>query len=122
METGRIHDELVLGLLLGAEENRGGEDPLEGGLHSAVLSSVLGEVEIIEQLSWTLKVNSPALLFQGLRGHPDGNQAILPIRQSKSWMSRNLKNEVAVCVGSRELVWGRPAQRKSAENERPGVV
>ena len=122
VETSRVHNDLPSGILFRAKENRGGEDPLGGRLYPAVLTSILGEMEIVEQLSWTLEVNDPGLLFYGQRGHPDGDQAILSIGQAESWMSCNLKDEAAVASGVDELVCGRPAQWKPAENERPGVV
>ena len=65
MEAGRLHNRLLFGFLFSAEENRGGEDALKGGSDPAILSSILREVKVIEQLSRTHEANSPALLFEG---------------------------------------------------------
>ena len=35
-EPSRVDNDLLLGVLFGAKEDRGGEDALKGGLHSAV--------------------------------------------------------------------------------------
>lgn len=122
MEASRIDNDALAGLVFGTEENRGGEDPLKGSLDPAVLSPILGEMKIVEQLRWALEVNHAAPLFQAQGGHPNGDEAVLSVGQAKLWVGRDLKDEGAVVSGIDELVCGRPTQWKSAQNKGPGVV
>ena len=75
-----VNNGVPSGLLFGPEEHRGCEDPLESGLNPAVLSSVLGEVKMVEQSSWTAEVNRAGFLLEGQSGNPDGDQSVLAIR------------------------------------------
>ncbi len=82
VEASRIYKKFVPSSVR-PEEDRGGEDPLERCSDSAVLSAIFWEMEIIEQLSWTVEMKGAGLLPVSKSGEPDRNQAILPVRDGR---------------------------------------
>ena len=53
---------------------------------------------------------------------PKRDEAILAEWKSKAWVSDDLKRELAVASGMRQLVWWRAAQRNTTEDEWAGLV
>ena len=121
VEASRIDKDLLDTLPFATKENRGSENSLEGRFDPAVLASILWQVKIVEQLGWALEMNDAALLFDGQSGQPNRDEAILSVRQTEPRMSGDLKNQFSVAPGVDELVWGRPAKRKSAQHKWPRV-
>jgi len=80
VEASPINNEMFLELIFRSEEDCGSEDSLEGGFHSAVLRAVLAQQEVVEELRGAVEMKGRALLLQGEGCQPDGNQAILTVR------------------------------------------
>ena len=104
VEAHRVHNNVPADFLLSAEEDCRGEDALKRSLDPAILRSVVGDAKIVEQSSRALEVNGAALLPEGHGGDQDGDQAVLPLGQTKSGMSRDLKEQVAIAPSVDELV------------------
>jgi hypothetical protein len=62
------------------------------------------------------------LLLDGESCEPDGNQPVLPVRLSKSWMGGDFQEEMAVAPSIDELVFRWLAQGKAAQYEGPRIV
>ena len=61
------------------------------------------------------------LLFHGEGSDPDGNQAVLAVRQTEPGMSRDFEREAPVVPSVNELAARRPAQGNAAEDEGSGI-
>ena len=85
-------------------------------------AAVLGEAEEVEHLSDALETNDPALLLNGERRDPDGNETVLAEGQAEFGVSGDVEEESAVASRMNQLGPGRPAERNAAENEGSGVV
>jgi hypothetical protein len=72
-------------------------------------------------LGGRFEVDRSGLLFHGEGSDPDGNQAVLAVRQPESGMSRDFEREAAVTPCVNELAARRPAQGNAAEDEGPGI-
>ncbi len=80
VEASPIHDELLPELVFRSKEDRGGEDALKSTFHSAVLSAIFGQPEVVDQLSWAVEMKGRALLLEGECRQPDGYQSVLAVR------------------------------------------
>ena len=66
-------------------------------------------------------MNRTGLLFHGEGSDPDGNQAVLAVRQTEPGMSSDFEREAAVAPSVNELAARRSAQWNAAEDEGPGI-
>jgi hypothetical protein len=85
------------------------------------MGAVLGQPKKFQDLGGRCKVDRTSFLFHGEGSDPDGNQAVLAIRQTEPRVSSDFEREPAVTPSVNELAAGRPAQGNAAENERPGI-
>jgi hypothetical protein len=93
VKAGSIYQTATAGLVFSSEEDGGGKDTLEALHDSAIMAAVLGEAEEVEHLGGALETNDPALLLNGKRGYPDGNEAVRPKSRPKSgWPVISRKN------------------------------
>ena len=76
-----MHNGDVFTLRVGAEENRGPENPLEGTHQTPVLGTALLHGKSIEHLRGTFEGDPRILLADRERRQKNGNQPILPPRQ-----------------------------------------
>jgi len=83
VEASRIDKDLLDTVTFAAKKNRGSENSLEGRFDPAVLASIHWQVKIVEQLGWAVEVNDAAFLFDSQRGQPNGDEAILPVRDGR---------------------------------------
>jgi tRNA-binding EMAP/Myf-like protein len=77
MKTRGIHQQISIGMILGAEEDGCCEDSLKALNNSPVMATVGSEAEEIEHLKGGLKVDGAAFLLDGESGYPNGDQPIL---------------------------------------------
>jgi len=85
------------------------------------VGAVLGQAEEFKDLGGRFKVDGTGLLFHREGSDPDGNQAVLAVRQTEPRMSRDFEREAAVTPCVNELAARRPAQGDAAEDEGPGI-
>ena len=107
--------------LLCTKENRGRKDTLESFDHAAIVGAVFGQAKEFQDLGGRFEVDRTGLLFHRESSDPDGNQAVLAVRQIESGMSRDFEREAAVTPCLNELVARRSAQGNAAEDEGPGI-
>jgi len=67
-------------------------------------------------------VNDSVFLLNGERRDPDGDQAVLAVREAVSRVGRNFQEEAAVVASVGQLFLRRAAKRDPAEHKRPRVV
>ena len=106
---------------LSSEENGGREDALEPLHETSVMKAVFGKLEEIEDFSGAVEADGGTLLFRGKRGDPYGNETVLTEGQTKVWVSRHLKKELAVAAAVDQLARGGTTKRDAAKHERPGM-
>src|ERR1039458_1618784 len=121
VKASQVDDGRFFRLLFCAEENRGGKDSLESLDHAAVMGAVLGQAEEFKDLGGRFKVDRTGLLFHGEGSDPDGNQAVLAVRQTEPGVSSDFEREAAVAPSVNELAARRSAQWNAAEDEGPGI-
>jgi len=121
VKASQVDDWCFFWLLFCAEENRGGKDSLESLDHAAIMGAVLGQPKEFQDLGGRCKVDRTGFLFHGEGSDPDGNQAVLAVRQTEPRVSSDFEREPAVTPSVNELAAGRPPQRNAAENEGPGI-
>jgi len=121
VKTRQVHDWRFFRALFCAEEDRRGKDSLESLDHAAIVGAVLGQAEEFKDLGGRFKVDGTGLLFHREGSDPDGNQAVLAVRQTEPRMSRDFEREAAVTPSVNELAARRPAQGNAAEDEGAGV-
>jgi len=122
MKAGSIHQRAAVGLVFGRKEDGGGENTMEALHDSAIMAAVLGEVEEVEHLGGAFETNDPALLLNGKRRDPDGNETVLAEGQAEFGVAGDVEKESAVASRMNQLGRGRPAERNAAENEGSGIV
>ncbi len=66
--------------------------------------------------------NHPTLLLQGEGGDPDGEEAILPIRQTELGMADDFQEELTAMAAVGELMEGRSAEGNPTKDKRPSLV
>jgi hypothetical protein len=86
----------TLTLRVGAEEDGGPEDPLEGSDQAAILRTALLHRKGVQHLRGAFKSDPWRLLAGRERRQKDGNQPILPPGQTVARMPSDLKNEMTV--------------------------
>jgi hypothetical protein len=121
VKASQVDDWRVFRPLFCAEGNRGGKDSLESLDHAAIVGAVLGQAKEFKDLGGRFEVDRTGLLFHREGSNPDGNQAVLAVRQAESGMSRDFEREAAVTSSVNELAAVRPAQGNAAEAEEPGI-
>jgi hypothetical protein len=119
VETRRINQAIGIGVIMGAEEDRGCEDSLEALNHPSIMAPIGSETKEIEHLEGSIKADDTAFLLHGEGGHPDGDQPVLAERQAELRMSRNLEKEPPVPSGVDHLIGSRTAERRATEDKRP---
>jgi hypothetical protein len=67
-------------------------------------------------------VNDSTLLPDGECRDPDGDQAVLAVREAVSRVGRNFEEETAVVASVGKLLLRRSAKRNPTKHKRPGVV
>ena len=101
---------------------RGAENAPEPFDDSAVMVTILGQIEVVEHLRRASKADLAASLEHGESGHPDGNEAILPKRRTVPRIPDDLEREIAVASAMRELIrWG-PSQGDTAQDKWASLV
>ena len=95
VKTAEVDESGAVWLFFGSEKDCGREDPLKASDEAAIVRAVLREVKEIEHLSRRSKLNGPALLLQGERGHPDGYQSVLTEGKAVVRMSGDVQEELA---------------------------
>ena len=80
VKASQVHDWRFVRLLFCAEENRGGKDSLESLDHAAIVGAVLGQAKEFKDLGGRFEADRTGLLFHGEGSDPDGNQAVLAVR------------------------------------------
>jgi len=80
MKASRVDEIRFFRLLFSAEENRGGKDSLESLDHAAIVGAVLGQAKEFKDLGGRFEVDRTGVLFHGEGSDPDGNQAVLAVR------------------------------------------
>jgi hypothetical protein len=103
VKTRRIDQPMGIGMILGAEEDGGGEDPLEALNHPPVMATVRSKAEEIEHLSGCVKADDATFLLHGEGGHPNGNQPVLAEGQAVFGMSCDLEKELSIPSGMGQL-------------------
>ena len=121
MKAGSINQRAVVGLVFGPKEDGGGEDTMEALHDAAIMAAVLGEAEEVEHLSGALETNDPALLLNGERRDPDGNETVLAEGQAELGVSGDVE-ESAVASRMNQPGRGWPTERNAAEHEGSGMV
>jgi hypothetical protein len=121
VKASHVDERRFFGLLFSSEENRGGKDSLESFDHAAIVGAVLGQAKEFKDLGGGFKVDRTDVLFHREGSDPDGNQAVLAVRQAEAGMSRDFEREAAVTPCVNELAARRPAQGNAAEDEGPGI-
>ena len=77
MKTRGIDHRIRIGVILGAEEDRGCENSLESLNHPSIMAPIGSETKEIEHLEGSIKADGTALLLDRQGGYPDGDQAVL---------------------------------------------
>lgn len=67
-----VEERLTVRVVIGAEENRGGKEPLEAFDHSSIISTICREMEERQHLRGIRKMDGAASLLYGERCDPDG--------------------------------------------------
>ena len=67
-------------------------------------------------------MNDSVFLLNGERRDPDGDQAVLAVREAVSRVGRDFQEEAAVVASVGQLFLRRAAKRDPAEHKRPRVV
>jgi hypothetical protein len=121
VKTRRINQAIRIGVIVGAEEDRGCEDSLEALNHSPIMTTIGSKTKEIEHLEGGIKADDTAFLLDRQGGYPYGYQSVLAEGQAKLGMSGNLEKELSVPsdVGQLAGLWA--AERQAAEDKRPGV-
>ena len=121
VESRPVENEFTLWFIVASEKDGSREDALET-LHDPVVAlTILEEAKEIQHLRGSAEIYNPAALTNRERSDPNWNEAVLPERQSKLWMTEDLKEELSIASRVEQLVSGRPAERESAEHEGAGV-
>jgi hypothetical protein len=122
LKAGLVDDCRLVGSAFAAKEDCGGEHTLEPLDHAAIMGAVLRQAKELQDLGRAPKANRAALLEDSEGGDPDGNQAVLAVRQTEARVGSDFEREPAVVPRVDELAAGGSAQRNTAEYEGPGVV
>ena len=83
VKASQVDDWCFFWLLFCAEENRGGKDSLESLDHAAIMGAVLGQVKEFKDLGGRFEVDRTGVLFHRESSDPDGNQAVLAVRDGR---------------------------------------
>ncbi len=97
-----------------AEENRGAKDPLETVDDAPIMSAIFRQAEKVEDFCGRLKSHRAALLANCERGNPNRDRAILAVRQSEVWVSKDVEEESAISPAMDLASGGWTPERQSA--------
>jgi len=106
---------------LSSEQDGGSKDPLKAVDETPVVKAVFRKLEEFEDFGGALEMDGATLLFHGEGCDPDRNETILTERQTEVWVSRHLKDELAIPAAMDQLASGRPTERDAAKDEWPGI-
>ena len=121
VKTRRINQAIRIGVIVGAEEDRGCEDSLEALNHSPIMTTIGSKTKEIEHLEGGIKADDTAFLLDRQGGYPYGYQSVLAQGQAKLGMSGNLEKELPIPSGMGQLAGLGAAERQAAEDERACV-
>ena len=116
-----INQAIHIGVIVGAEEDRGCEDSLEALNHPTIMTTIGRKSEEIEHLDGSLKADGAAFLLDSQGGYPYGDQSVLTEGQTILGMSGDLEEVLSVSSRMGQLAGWRSAERQSAEDERACV-
>jgi hypothetical protein len=117
VKTRRIDQAIRIGVIVGAEEDRGCEDSLEALNHPSIMTTIGSKTKEIEHLEGSIKADGTAFLLDSQGRYPYGDQAVLTEGQTKLGMSRNLEKELSVPSGMSQLVGLWAGERQAAEDK-----
>src|SRR5207249_1002470 len=121
VETGPVNKGAAGGMIFRPEEDCRGEDTFESVFDSPVVEAVGLKVKEGEHLGGTLKADSSALLFQGKRRNPNGDEPVLTEGQTVIGMAEYLKKKFAAVPRMCQLIFRWTAQGQPAQNEWPRI-
>ncbi len=82
-KSGPVEDQFTRGLVAGSKKRHSGKDSLESLHDAAIPLAVFEEVKTVEHLGGSAKSHNPAALAEGKGRNPDGDQAVLSIRDGR---------------------------------------
>jgi hypothetical protein len=83
VEAAPVDNGVFLEMIFGSEENVGGKDSLESLDHAAIVGAVLGQAKEFKDLGGRFEVDRTGVLFHREGSDPDGNQAVLAVRDGR---------------------------------------
>lgn len=121
VEARPVEDEVLADVAFGSEEDGGGEDALEAFDETAVVGSGFLEAEGFEHFAGGAEADGAAVLAEGERGDPDGDDAVLAEGEAEAGMAGEAEEEFAVLAGVFEGGFRDAADGKAAKDEGAGV-
>ena len=121
MKTRCIEQEIRIGVIVGAEEDRCYEDSLEALNNSSVVTAIGSKVEEFQHLKGSFKMDCATFLLHSEGGYPNRNRPVLAERQAIIGMSRDLEKVLSVPSRMSQLAGLWTPEREAAEDKRPGV-
>jgi hypothetical protein len=121
VEASPIDEGAAVGLIFRPEEDCGSEDTFESLFDSPVVEAIGLKVKKGEHLGGTLESDDSALLFQGKRRNPYGDEPVLAEGQTVVGVAEYLKGKLATVPQMCQLIVQWPAQGQCAQDEWPGV-
>lgn len=121
LKAREVNERGTVDMVSGTKEDSRREDSLEALDNTAVMRSVLRQVEELKNLSGAGKMYLAAFLPDGESGNPDGNKAVLAEGQAEVRMRCDIEKELAVMPRVRKPISRWAAQGNATEHERPGV-
>ena len=107
-------------LRIGTEENRSAKDSLKSTKQPPVLGAALLHAKSVEHLGCTAESDRLLLLPDCKSGQEDGDQAILPPRQTVVGMTGHLQEKLSVTAFMQQHTRRRSLNGQTAEDERAG--
>lgn len=111
MKTCPVDHAVAVGLVFGAEEDRGSEDALKALGNAAIVPTVFRQPEEVQYLRGALEMYSASLLAEREGSDPD--------RKAEIWMSDEVKEKASVAPFVDELILGNGTEWNSAKYKWP---
>src|SRR5215471_9792793 len=113
IETRAMHHFGVRGKTVRAKEDRRAECAFKRPNQSPILFATFTHAEGLQHFGSALELDRLTFLLDGQRRQEDGNNPVLPERNSIIRMTGDLQNELAISPFIEELIGGQTADRQS---------